>query len=161
MYTLHYDEPHRRIEYYLSCDRLARNIAEWVRPLRRVAGGAPGGGAGVVAAGDDLKNCTLWAAAGRLQWALASELTIDGDSAMATLASLSAAELEAARLAFRRLIAAVAAECPALRHEPHSTLAQLVAFGREAVMTGLESPDFFGFLKNELQDVDLAAALRV
>jgi hypothetical protein len=148
MYTLHYDEPHRRIEYYLSCDRLALNIAEWARPPRRGADG-------------DLKDCTLWAAAGRLEWALASELTIDGDSVVASLASLSAADLEAARISFRRLIAAVAAECPGLRHEPHSTLAQLVAFGREAVMTGLESPDFFGFLKNELQDVDLAAALRV
>jgi hypothetical protein len=56
---------------------------------------------------------------------------------------------------------AIAAECPSLRQTPRATLAQLVAFGREAVFAGLESPDFFEFLKNELQDIDLAAALRV
>ena len=155
MYTLHYDDPHRRIEYYLSCDRLAQNITEWARPARRPARTAAGSAAA------DLKDGALWAAAGRLRWALSSELTVDGESVAATLAVFSAAELEDTRLAFRRLIAAVASECPSLGPTPNATLAQLVAFGREAVLTGLESPDFFEFLKNELQDVDLAAALRV
>ena len=160
MYTLHYDEPHRRVKYYLSCDRLARNIAEWVRPARRGAEGsaavprhAPPG---------VLKDDALWAAAGRLRWSLASEHTEDADCIAITLADLSAAgKLEDTRSAFRRLIPAVVAECPGLRHESHATLVQLVAFGRETVMTVLESPDFFKFLKNKLQDVDLAAALRV
>ena len=160
MYTLHYDEPPRRVEYYLSCDHLARNIAEWVRPARRGAEGsaavprhAPPG---------VLKDDALWAVAGRLRWSLASEHTEDADCIAITLADLSAAgKLEDTRSAFRRLIPAVVAECPGLRHESHATLVQLVAFGRETVMTVLESPDFFKFLKNELQDVDLAAALRV
>jgi hypothetical protein len=160
MYTLHYEEPHRRVEYYLSCDRLAQNIAEWVRPARRGAEGSAAAPRRVPAG--DLKDSALWAAAGRLRWSLASEHTEDAGCLAVTLADLSAAgKLEDTRSALRRLIAAVAAECPRLRLEPQATLVQLVAFGREAVMTGIESPDFFEFLKNELQDVNLAAALRV
>lgn len=151
MYNLHYDDPHRRVEYFLSCDRLALNITEWARPRGRAAGSAA-----------DLRVGALWAAAERLQWALSSERAIDGDSVTATLAGLSAAgTLEDTRSAFCRLIAAVAVACPSLRQTPRATLAQLVAFGRGAVMAGLESPDFFEFLKNELQGVDLAAALRL
>jgi hypothetical protein len=72
MYTLHYDDPHHRTEYFLSCERLALHISEWGR---RPAGGAPGKHCRAA----DLNDDRLWAAAGRLHWALSSELTIDGD----------------------------------------------------------------------------------
>jgi hypothetical protein len=108
----------------------------------------------------DLACATYWVAAARFQWALRCDRTINARAVLALIADMQAdGDLADVRLAFARLSAALAATYPVLGTD-RRTLFQLAALGNDMATAVGQSADLFAYVKNELQQVDLAALLR-
>lgn len=175
LYDFHYSPPVS--DYYLSCGRLAVVICErWSRrsaavdALARVEDGlhvedglrvdeglrVEGG---TIA---DLDDVGLWGAVAALQWVIVSDHVITLHAMNNLVADLAAdGRLYEVRQAIYKLVSAISAKYPALARASRPALVQLVALGRDMAIAAGDSPDFFKFVKKELQPVNLADALLV
>ncbi len=172
LYDFHYSPPGG--EYALSCERLAVVICErWSRRsaamddaqgacLTRVEEGLRVEEGFHVEGGTiaDLDDVGLWGAVAALQWVIVSDHVITLHAMTDLLAALAAdGQLDKVRQAVYKLVAAISAKYPALARASRPALVQLVALGRDMAIASGDAPDFFEFVKKELQAVNLGAAL--
>jgi hypothetical protein len=166
LYDFHYGVT--ASDHYLSCGRLAAVICErWSR--RCAAGGGAQGDHKLVRNeeglkdGDtiaDLDDIGLWEAVAALQWVIVSDHVITMHAMNDLLAALAAdGQLDGVRQAVYKLVAAISAKYPALARASRPALVQLVALGRDMAIAAGDAPDFFEFVKKELQTINLGAAL--
>lgn len=141
-------------------------IGDWdARPgAPAVPPGDPPGERGAPPGSDDpadlLADQDLWAGAAELQWAFASDRDIGELGLARTLSRLrSDGDLERVRRSCLRLAKALSDAYPSLKGEPVAVCLQLVAFGADIALGAASDPDFLLYAKNELQPVDLSAAL--
>lgn len=180
LYDFHYSPPVS--DYYLSCGRLAGVICE--RWSRRSAAVDDAQGACLACVEDglhvedglrvedgvhdeggtiaDLDDVGLWGAIAALQWVIVSDHVITLHAMNDLVADLAAdGRLYEVRQAIYKLVSAISAKYPALARASRPALVQLVALGRDMAIAAGDSPDFFKFVKKELQPVNLADALLV
>lgn len=107
-----------------------------------------------------LNNTKLWADVARLQWRITSDGIITFQAANNTIAELRVdGTLCNIRLAVCWLITALSAKYPALGRVGRPAITQLIALGRDMVISTGESPELLEFIEKELQAVDLSALL--
>ena len=152
-------------DYYLTCGRLATVICErWSRRSAAVddAQGVRDEEGGHYSIAGLLDDVGTWEAVAALQWVIVSDHVITMRAMNDRLDALAAnGLLDQVRQAFHELVAAISAKYPALARAGRPALVQLVALGRDMAIAAGDAPDFFEFVKKELQPVNLAAALLV
>jgi len=170
-YIFHYNVP--PTEFSLNCGHLLGDILGRRQdpPLNTVRREDPPDGVSESEVSDEddedilianLNDSQLWETVSLLRWGMATDRVISGQELAADLALLKIGTISRIRSAVRQLIAALTAKYPALGRVGYPTLVQLIALGRDMATSAGESPDLLEFVKKEeLQAVNLAAALRV